>query len=88
MSLHHEITQRDLRSRSGEIMDAVEHGSTFVVTRSGAPIGELVPLRRRQAVTRAQFARGSERAPVVDLESFRAEAGASLDGGVSDPYER
>ncbi|WP_329059084.1 hypothetical protein [Amycolatopsis sp. NBC_01480] len=57
MSLHHEITQRDLRSRS-------------------------------QAVTRAQFARGSEHAPVVDLESFRAESDASLDGGASDPYER
>jgi hypothetical protein len=30
-----EITQRDLRSRSREIMDAVEHGQSFTVTRDG-----------------------------------------------------
>ncbi|WP_328608147.1 type II toxin-antitoxin system prevent-host-death family antitoxin [Amycolatopsis sp. NBC_00345] len=88
MSLHHEITQRDLRSRSGEIMDAVEHGSTFVVTRSGTPIGELVPLRRRQAVTRAQFAWGSEHAPIIDLERFRADVDADISEEASDPYER
>jgi len=36
-----EITQRDLRSRSREIMDAVEHGQAFTVTRDGHQIGEL-----------------------------------------------
>ena len=34
-----EITQRDLRSRSREIMDAVEHGHSFTVTRAGHRIG-------------------------------------------------
>ncbi|MDT8913964.1 type II toxin-antitoxin system prevent-host-death family antitoxin [Amycolatopsis sp. PS_44_ISF1] len=86
MSLYHEITQRDLRNRSGEIMDAVEHGSTFVLTRSGTPIGELIPLRRRQAVPRAQFARGSEHAPAIDPERFRADVDAAVDDEVSDPY--
>ena len=40
-----EITQRDLRSRSREIMDAVEHGQSFTVTRDGRHIGELIPLQ-------------------------------------------
>lgn len=56
MSVQHEISQRDLRNRSGEIMDAVEHGETFTVTRSGSPIAQLVPLCRRHAVSRDQFA--------------------------------
>ena len=40
---HPQITQRDLRSRSREIMDAVEHGQSFIVTRDGHRIGELIP---------------------------------------------
>ena len=52
-----EITQRDLRTRSREIMDAVQGGQVFVVTRDGHRIGELVPLRRRRRfVPRAEFA--------------------------------
>ena len=43
-----EITQRDLRMRSKEIMDAVERGQAFTVIRDGHRIGELVPLRQRR----------------------------------------
>jgi hypothetical protein len=32
-----DVTQRDLRSRSREIMDAVEHGHSFTVTRGRSP---------------------------------------------------
>ena len=57
MSSQPEITQRDLRMRSKEIMDAVERGQAFTVTRDGHRIGELVPLRqRRRFVSRAEFA--------------------------------
>ncbi|WP_439378571.1 type II toxin-antitoxin system Phd/YefM family antitoxin [Amycolatopsis lexingtonensis] len=87
MAVDHEITQRDLRSRSGEIMDAVEHGETFIVTRSGTPIGELIPLRRRLAVTREQFAAMSENAPMVDPERFHADLDAAFDGEQRDPYD-
>ena len=52
-----EITQRDLRSKSREIMDAVEHGQSFTVTRDGHQIGELIPIRRRRRfVSRQEFA--------------------------------
>ena len=41
-----EITQRDLRSRSREIMDAVEHGQGFTVTRDGHPRrADCIPAR-------------------------------------------
>lgn len=51
------ITQRDLRTRSREIMDAVEHGRSFTVTRDGHRIGELIPLRRhRRFVSRQDVA--------------------------------
>jgi len=84
----HEITQRDLRTRSAEIMRAVEHGETFIVTRSGTPIGELVPLQRRRFVSREQFTTMSENAPTVDVDRFRADLDRSVESEPSDPYDR
>ena len=86
---HPEITQRDLRTRSREIMDAVEHGQSFTVTRDGHRIGELIPLRRRRRfVPRQEFAAMSRNAPAVDLERFRADQDAALDYGTGSAYER
>jgi prevent-host-death family protein len=89
MSAQPEITQRDLRNRSREIMDAVERGQAFTVTRDGHWIGELIPLRRRRRfVTREEFAAMSRGAPALDLEAFRADQEAALDHLTADPYER
>jgi prevent-host-death family protein len=86
---HPEITQRDLRTRSREIMDAVEHGQSFTVTRDGHRIAELIPLRqRRRFVTRQEFAAMSRNAPAVDLEAFRADQDAALDHQTGSAYER
>jgi prevent-host-death family protein len=84
-----EITQRDLRTKSREIMDAVEHGQSFTVTRDGHRIGELIPLRRhRRLVPRQEFMAMSRNAPAVDLEAFRADQDAALDHEAGSPYER
>ena len=89
MSAQPEITQRDLRNRSREIMDAVERGQAFTVTRDGHRIGELIPLRRRRRfVTREEFAAMSRSAPPMDLEAFRADQEAALDNRMTDPYDR
>ena len=88
MSTQPEVTQRDLRNRSKEIMDAVARGESFTVTRGGERIGELIPLRRRRRfVPRAEFAVMSRNAPAVDLDGFRADQDAALDHGLRDPYE-
>ncbi len=84
-----EITQRDLRMRSREIMDAVEHGQSFTVTRDGHRIGELIPLRRRRRfVPRQEFTAMSRNAPAVDLDAFRADQEAALDQEAGSQYER
>ena len=88
MSNQPEITQRDLRMRSKEIMDAVERGQAFTVTRDGHRIGELVPLRqRRRFVSRAEFAAMSRSAPVIDADAFRADQAAAADQAGS-AYDR
>jgi prevent-host-death family protein len=89
MSVHPEITQRDLRTKSREIMDAVEHGQSFTVTRDGHRIGELIPLRlRRRFVSRQEFIAMSRNAPAVGLEAFRADQDAAVDNEAGSPYER
>ncbi len=89
MTAQPEITQRDLRNRSKEIMDAVEGGQTFTVTRDGHQIAELIPLRRRRRfVTRQEFAAMSRTAPSLDLERFRADQDAAIDHEADSPYGR
>lgn len=84
-----EITQRDLRSRSKEIMDAVENGRSFTVTRDGHQIGELIPLRRRRRfVGRDEFVAMSRNAATIDVEAFRAGQDALVDQESADPDER
>ena len=89
MTAQPEITQRDLRNRSKEIMDAVQGGQSFTVTRDGHQIGELVPLRRRRRfVPRSEFAAMSRSAPAISLDAFRAGQDATADQGLDDPYGR
>ena len=44
------ITQRTLRNDSGKIMRGLDRGESYIVTRDGVPVGELVPVRRRMFV--------------------------------------
>jgi len=84
-----EITQRDLQSRSREIIDAVEHGQSFTVTRGGRHIGELIPLRRRRRfVPREEFSAMSRNVPDGDREAFRSDQEATADHETTSPYER
>lgn len=84
-----EITQRDLRQRSREIMDAVQSGRSFTVTRDGQRIGELIPLRRRRRfVPREEFAALSRSAPDIRPEAFRADLREMAEQEADDPYAR
>lgn len=89
MTAQPEITPRDLRTKSKEIVDAVQSGQSFTVTRDGHRIGELIPLRRRRRfVPRGEFAAMSRTAPDVSLDVFRADQGATAEQEPDDPYAR
>ena len=55
------ITQAELRNGSAGVMDALEAGEFFIITRNGRPVGELRPLApQRDMATvelKARFAR-------------------------------
>ncbi|MBB5794839.1 type II toxin-antitoxin system Phd/YefM family antitoxin [Streptomyces caelestis] len=89
MTAQPEITQRDLRTRSKEIMDAVQGGQAFTVTRDGHRVGELIPLRRRRRfVPRAEFAAMSRTAPDISLDAFRDDQDTVVEQELDDPYDR
>lgn len=74
-----EITQRELRNNSGEIMRKLDEGETFIVTRNGVPVGELTPLRRHRFVAAEAAVALFRTAPAVDAQRFRSD----LDQAVS-----
>lgn len=89
MSAAEAISQRDLRLRSKEIMDAVETGQSFTVTRDGREIGELIPLRRkRRFVPADEFVAAGRHLPRVDADTFLADLGDALADEPTDPYAR
>lgn len=49
------VTVRELRNHGGEVLDRVARGETHVVTRDGAEVAEIVPLRRRRAARQAHL---------------------------------
>ena len=68
-----EITQREMRNDSGEIMRKLDAGETFVITRNGFPVGELSPLRRHRFVAVEAAVEMFRAAPAVDLARLRAD---------------
>ena len=68
-----ELTQRELRNNSGEIMRGLDEGKTYLVTRRGVPVGELTPLRRHRFVSAEAAVAMFRGAPAVDLERFRQD---------------
>jgi antitoxin (DNA-binding transcriptional repressor) of toxin-antitoxin stability system len=66
-------------------MRGLDRGESFVVTRNGTPVGELVPLRPRQFVSADSAAAAFRGAPRIDSARFREDIDAVLD---EDPTPR
>ncbi|MFI6999726.1 type II toxin-antitoxin system Phd/YefM family antitoxin [Nocardia sp. NPDC050175] len=49
------ISQAELRNGSAAVMDALEAGEDFVITRNGHPVGQLTPLRPELSLTTAEL---------------------------------
>src|SRR2546423_2502402 len=80
-----EVTQRELRNESGEIMRALDRGESFVVTRNGVPVGELAPIRAKRFVAADTVLAAFAGAAPIDATRFRADVDELLD---QDPHPR
>ena len=69
------IAQRELRNDNAKVIDEVVAGESFVVTRNGVPVAELLPLRalRRTVVAKSSIANFMDTGPRIDAKLFRAD---------------
>lgn len=72
-----DVTIRDLRDHGGEVIDRVLTGES-VITRSGVPVAELVPLPPKGLDAAALLARWRS-LPPIDVVSFHADLDRVLD---------
>jgi antitoxin (DNA-binding transcriptional repressor) of toxin-antitoxin stability system len=72
------ITQRELRNDSGRIMRALDRGRSFVITRNGVPVGELIPLRQRMFVAAEAAVAAFRGAPRIDFARLRKDLDAAV----------
>ncbi|AXB45720.1 type II toxin-antitoxin system Phd/YefM family antitoxin [Amycolatopsis albispora] len=78
------ITQRELRNDAPAIMRAVENGESFILTRNGTEIADLVPHRQRPEFVPAEDFLGLlADLPPTDPEEFYADLDAAVD---PDPF--
>ena len=68
------ITQREFRNNSAAVMDAVEAGETYYVTRNGVEVAELRPIPRRRRPTAEELVERHRKLPRVDYGQMRQEA--------------
>jgi antitoxin (DNA-binding transcriptional repressor) of toxin-antitoxin stability system len=70
------ISQREFRNASAAIMDAVEQGEVFRVTRHGVVVAELRPVVASGFVARGTLNAAFDGLQTIDLAALRAEADA------------
>jgi prevent-host-death family protein len=68
------ISQREFRNNSAAVLDAVEAGETYHVTRNSVEIAELRPVTRRRQLTADELVERHPRLPRVDHLHMRDEA--------------
>ena len=68
------ISQREFRNNSAAVMDAVEAGEVYHVTRNGVEIAEVRPVTRRRRLTAEELVERHRRLPRVDRDRMREEA--------------
>lgn len=74
----HEVSVRELRNNGGDVIDRVARGDRVVVTRSGRPVAELLPLAR-PALSREALVARWRRLPATDPDQLRADVDDLLD---------
>lgn len=86
------ITQREFRDNSAAVMDTVEAGEIYRVTRNGVEVAELRPIPRRRRLTADELVQRHRGLPRVEVVSTYEDAyeffGAEDRVGADDPWSR
>ena len=72
-----DVSHRDLRNHGGEVIDLVIGGQDIVITRSGRPVAQIVPLRG-QGTARSVLARWRV-IPGLNFDGLRTDLDSIVD---------
>ncbi|MCL2652802.1 MAG: prevent-host-death protein [Propionibacteriaceae bacterium] len=68
------ISQRELRNQSAAIMNRLEAGEQFILTRDGRAVGQLIPIAGpREGVPTRELIAAFAHQPRVDYQAMRDE---------------
>jgi prevent-host-death family protein len=86
------ISQRELRNDNADIMRRVEAGETFVVTRNGRPVAQVIPIddvpQGTRRMTVGEIAREWAAMGPFDGQAWLRDARAAVDDSIDyDPWE-
>ncbi|WP_283133370.1 PhdYeFM domain-containing protein [Rhizohabitans arisaemae] len=79
------ITEQEFFGNLESILDSVESGETYQITRNGIGIAELRPLPRRPRLTAEELVARHRRLPNADPEELRREPDGHL--GTAGPFD-
>lgn len=85
------ITECEFHNDSTAVMDAVEAGETYRITRNGMEVAELRPLTRRRRPSAEQLVARHRLLPYVGYAQMRTEADELFEGEQrvdDDPWGR
>ena len=72
-----DVSIRDLRNHGGEVIDRVLGGQDVVITRSGRPVAQILPIRDR-GTARSVLARWRP-IPGLNFDELRTDLDSSVD---------
>ena len=72
------VSVRELRNNGGAVLDRVAQGTSLIVTRDGAQVAELRPVRR-PTLSATQVVARWRTLPAVDPDELRADIDAIID---------
>jgi antitoxin (DNA-binding transcriptional repressor) of toxin-antitoxin stability system len=59
---------------SGSVTRGLREGRSYTLTLDGEPLAAVIPIRRRQAVPKAEVLAAFAAAPAIDVADMRAES--------------
>lgn len=68
------ITLREFRNHTADVMDELERGQTYHITRRGTEVAELRPLSGRRRLTAEELVARHRLLPKADHDQLRREA--------------
>ncbi|MGH7734688.1 MAG: hypothetical protein ACREOE_13575, partial [Gemmatimonadales bacterium] len=82
-----DVSVRQFVADSGSVTRGLRQGRAYVLTLNGEPLAKMIPIRRRQAVSKEEVFAIFAAAPVIDVDELRSELDAAVTQDMRDPYE-